>query len=408
MRKPIRHVAEDGTVTFRVRYKIKEDGKWAEKTTTFRGPEKEAAKAADAFAGMIAAVGPIEALQWQRRNDEGDPDEITTPTLDDWSETYIDSRTGITDGTRHGYRRTYALSYKPHIGTKPLHQITRADIAAALNTLGSTGGRKGTGYSDKTIANAHLLLASMFKEAVAEGLISKSPCARIRLPRATSHRSAEMILMSQADFHNLLTAIPEHYRPLVMTLFGTGMRWGEAEALEVRDVDVKAKTIRINKAAKWDTSKAQRVVGPPKTPTSDRTIYIDDFVTAALLPLTLDRPRNARLFTAPRGGALRHKSFWEEAWVPACKTAEMTDPRPRIHDARHTHASWLLAKNVQILTVSRRLGHHSVKMTGDLYGHLSPESQREAADAAGAVFNELFVMPAENAPAAIESSAAAS
>lgn len=406
MRKPIRHVAENGTITFRVRYKIKEDGKWAEKTTTFRGPEREAKRAADAFAGMVAAVGPREALAWQRDQDDDIPGTVETPTLDEWSEMYIDSRTGITDGTRHGYRRTYALSYKPHLGTKHLHEITRADIAAALNELGSTGGRKGTGYSDKSIANAHLLLASMFKEAVAEGVIAKSPAARIRLPRATSHRSAEMVLMSEADFYTLLTKTPEHYRPLVMALFGTGMRWGEAEALEVRDIDVKAKTIRINKAAKWDTSKAQRVVGPPKTEKSNRTIHVDDYVIAALLPLTIGRPRNARLFTAPRGGPLRHKSFWSEAWVPACEAAKMTDSRPRIHDARHTHASWLLGRGIPILTVSRRLGHHSVKMTGDLYGHLSPESQREAADAAGSVFSGLFELPTGTTAAAIEAAGA--
>ena len=73
-------------------------------------------------------------------------------------------------------------------------------------------------------------------------------------------------------------------------------------------------------------------------------------------------------------------------WLPACDKAGLTDPRPRIHDARHAHASWLIAKGVPLTVIQARLGHNSIKVTSDTYGHLSPDIQRAAADAAGLVF----------------------
>jgi integrase len=385
MRKIERYKAKDGTVTFRVRFRINGEST----SITFRGPEAEAKKNATEFAGILSALGPAGALEWQRKN-ELEHSDANSITLNEWAEHYIATRTRITEGTRHGYRRAYALSYGPLIGNKPVTAITRTHVAEALNHLATKGGRNGTGYSDKTLANAHLLLASMFKEAVEDELIRKSPTKGIHVPRGTDHQSVEMQLLTEADFVTLLNGIPVHYRPLVVTLFGTGIRWGEAEALEVRDVNFTAKTLRINKAAKWNTSKAQRDVGPTKTKRSNRVVPIDDILIAWLLPLTQGRAKSARLFTAPRGGPLRHKSFWQEAWVPACEKAGLVDPRPRIHDARHTHASWLIADNVNMVTIQRRLGHEKITTTIDTYGHLSAESQREAADAAGRVFSSVF------------------
>lgn len=385
MRKVDRHVAKDGTVTFRVRFRHQGEST----SITFRGPEPDAKRRAREFAGMLHAVGSAEALAWERRNDE--PQTTGTPTLDEWAETYIAGRTGITDGTRHGYRRDWALGYGPLIGQLHLDELRRDHIADALNHLTTKGGRKHTGYSDKSIANKHGLLASMLKEAVAENVIRTNPCARIKLPRRTSHEDAEMVLLSQADFEAFLTHVRDHYKPLVVTLFGTGIRWGEAEALQVRDVDLEAATVRITKAAKWDTSKAERIVGPTKTALSHRTVTLPHFVADTLEPLMVGRPRSARLFVAPRGGPLRHKAFWQEAWVPACTSAGLTDPRPKPHDARHTHASWLIAAGVPLPVIQRRLGHSSIKITVDTYGHLSPDIQRAAADAADAVFSPTLV-----------------
>lgn len=395
MRRPKKHVAKSGQVSFTVRFRT-DDG--TETSLTFRAMDKspsaikDAATDADLFSKMIDALGVDQALAWLRRNEEIPEEQALGPTLDEWAERFIDTRTGVTDGTRHNYRSTYRLTYGPHLGSMRLGEIGRDDIAAALNHLATSGRRDGKAYSDKSIANAHLLLASMFKEAVADQIIPSSPTARVKLPRATSHKKAEMVFLTAAEFARLVNASIEHYRPLVMTLGGTGMRWGEAEALEVRDVNLDAATVRINKAAKWDTSRAQRVVGPTKTKMSDRTVTLPPVLVDTLRPLVEGRPRSARLFTGLKGGPLRHKTFWSDVWLPACEAAGLNDPRPRIHDLRHSHASWLIEAGMSLVVIQRRLGHHSISVTADTYGHLSPDIQRAAAEAANLVLNEASLL----------------
>ena len=85
--------AKDGTTSYRVRYRL--DG--TSTSTTFRGPPNAAKREADAFAKMIHAVGPADALAWQRRND-GQHTGSSMP-LNDWAAEYIAGRTGVTDGT---------------------------------------------------------------------------------------------------------------------------------------------------------------------------------------------------------------------------------------------------------------------------------------------------------------------
>ena len=111
------------------------------------------------------------------------------------------------------------------------------------------------------------------------------------------------------------------------------------------------------------------------------------------------------MFTAPRGGPVLHRTFWSRVWVPAVsdhqcqphrdKSGPVVDcpdcweglePRPRIHDLRHTHASTLLGAGVPIHIVQLRLGHESIKTTVDTYGHLLPDAQAMAASAASLAF----------------------
>ena len=223
----------------------------------------------------------------------------------------------------------------------------------------------------------------MLTEAVLEGHIAANPCTRIRLPRRTTHDRGEMLLLSREDFAAIIDNAPEHYRPLLLTLAGTGIRWGEAEALEVRDINFKLATMRINKAAKWDTRQSQRVVGPTKTKHSDRTRHPPATVVEALRPLVEGKKRSDRVFIAPRGGPLRHKSVLARGMGASVRESRThrpapTHPRPppltRIlaDRERHEHARRRPA----------RLGHHSITVTADIYGHLSPDIQRAAADAA--------------------------
>lgn len=387
MSEPKRKAYVDGTIAYKVRFRLN----GTSSSTTFKGPpeyEADTKRAAAAFAGMVKAVGPAEALEWQRRNDADEVERRDLPTMNEWAEDYIATRTKASDGTRHGYRRDWANLFGPLIGDIPLDQLDRREISKAINWLVTKGGRDGTGYSDKSMKNAFGFLNAALNLAVHDRLIPANPCATVELPERTGHKTVEMYLFSQEEYDALISAIRPHYRPLVEALAGTGMRWGEAEALQVGDVLLdNAPRLLVTKAAKWDTSKAQRVVGPTKTKNGKRTITLPNETAAALEPLLRNRPKRARLFDAPKGGPLRHKSFWMDAWRPAMHDLGLTDPWPRPHDLRHSHASWLIAQGVPLPVIQKRLGHHSITVTVDIYGHLSPDIQRAAADAASMFFS---------------------
>jgi integrase len=100
----------------------------------------------------------------------------------------------------------------------------------------------------------------------------------------------------------------------------------------------------------------------------------------------LDRPRSHRLFLPPHGGPLRHKTFYVDIWQKkALAGAGLDDPQPRIHDLRHSHVAWLIAAGAPLPVIQQRLGHEKITTTIDTYGHLLPDVQRAAAEAADVV-----------------------
>lgn len=364
--------AATGETYYRVRYRRAGQ----QKALTFWGPSAKAD--ADEFTGLLATLGADRAVTWWNAQLDQLDD---SPTLDDWFGRYLRSLTGITDGTRVSYERIYARVWSPALGQRPLTMIAREDVAQVVNQLSAT-------KSDKTVRNAFGVLTSCLKVAVADGLIPANPSTGIRLPRRTEHTATEMRFLTHDEWRRLYTELPRHYRPLFSTLVGTGMRWGEAEALLVGDVVLDGMVlddgrivpvVRIGKAAKWNASRATRDVGPTKTRRSNRTVALPLEVVEELAPL-LDRSPAERLFLAPRGGQLRHRTVYDD-WKAAVARAGLV-PQPRIHDLRHTHVAWLIAHGQSLPVIQARLGHENITTTIDRYGHLLPDLQAAAADAA--------------------------
>lgn len=372
MRTPQRLESDrTGEVYYRVRYR--RDGK--QRALSFYGPTAKAD--ATEFAGLLDTLGADRAVAWWNAHLDGEP---VGTTLDAWFARHVETMTGVTEGTRLTYRRTYDRVWSPELGSMPLDAITREHIARIVNALSAT-------KSDKTVKNAYGIIATAFKVAVRDGHIPDTPCKDIRLPRRTEHESAEMRFLTHAEWVALHDALPPHYRPLFTFLIGTGLRWGEAEALQVRDVELDPQpVVRVTKAAKWNASKARREVGPTKTRKSKRTVTLPPEVVAALTPL-LERGGAERLFVAPRGGELRHRTVYDE-WKLATQRADL-DPQPRIHDLRHTHVAWLIAAGIPLPVIQARLGHEQITTTIDRYGHLLPDLQHQAAAAAQAAMSGL-------------------
>lgn len=363
-----RGTRKDGSTYVQVLYRL--DGK--QSSTSF-----EDLASASKFQKLVQKFGPAKALE----TIGADP-KFSALTVCEWIEHHIDHLTGLRKSTLYDYRSYLKNDIGDHLGDLPLTTLSRDDIAKWMQGLLSAGS------SGKTIANKHGFLSSALNAAVRAGHIPSNPAAGQRLP--TSERR-ETIYLTQDDFVRLLSNVTEFWCPLVEFLVASGCRWGEATALKPSDIDRANGTVRITRAWKRTYDRAGYEIGPPKTKKSIRTINVPKAVLDKL------DYSNEWIFLNKAGRPVRGNGFHDRIWRPA---VERTWPsvdrdgnpivdksvpilRPRIHDLRHTCASWLVLAGVPLPVVQQHLGHESINTTISLYAHIDRRSMQTAADVIG-------------------------
>jgi integrase len=264
------------------------------------------------------------------------------------------------------YRSYAKLDIGPALGDYPLADLSRDDITAWIND------QVASEASAKTIKNKHGFLSGALKAAVHADKIDANPCERIRLPRWDRQ---EMVFLTHEQFQTLKAATTEYWQPMVEFLAASGCRFGEASALRPGDVDRKHHTVRIVRAWKYHSGGYE--LGTPKTKRSVRTIDVPASV--------LDRLDYSGefLFRNQAGGPVRIHGFHRRVWRPAVIKAKL-EPPPRIHDLRHTCASWMVQAGIPLPVIQRHLGHESIQTTVDIYSHLDRGSGRAASAAISA------------------------
>lgn len=381
---PEPRITPRGEMRWRVRYRI--DGTQTSKSFTTEQGALEFADLIDRF-GPEKAVGILEARI-------GAPETLTVLQL---CENHLDNLTGVQPDTIRGYRGM--LKDLGPLAELPANAVTETDIGEWVEALVAAGA------SGKTAANKHGFLASVFKRAHSKGQVPTNPCTDTRIPRTVARK---MVVLTREELDLLLTYIPEFWRLFVKFLFFTGLRFGEATALRIMDLDLPNGSLSV--AQSW---KKGRVLGAPKSRRSLRTVRMPDHLVKELTELAEGRGAQEFVFVNQRGAAIRQNTFHKNVWAPAVRlingepanrpgapnerSGERRDEsgqavkpsktplgkRPRIHDARHTCASWLLSAGVSIYVVQDHLGHESIKTTVDTYGHLLPGARDAVADALG-------------------------
>lgn len=351
----------DGTYYWQVRFR--ENG--VERSLSWDTPD-DAAK----FDALVRKLGPAKARDICRIIDSP----TRTTTLRAWLDKHNDTLTGVEPGTLARYKAYVANDIGPALGDIPLAALSRDDIARWINDMAADGA------SGKTIANKHGYLAGALNAAVAAKQIPTNPCDGNKLPRWDRE---EMTFLTHDEFATLHDAVSEYWKPIVQFLVASGARWSEVSALRPSDVDQSTSTVRITKA--WKTGAGGYVLGVPKTKKSVRTINMPADVLKQL------DYRGEWLFTnSGRGragdtGPVRIHSFSPNVWRPAIARAREKGltKAPRIHDMRHTCASWMIQAGIPLPVVQQHLGHESITTTVQVYGHLDRRSAEAAAAAIG-------------------------
>lgn len=283
-------------------------------------------------------------------------------------------------GTRTGYQLEIDRYVEnTALGITPWRAVTAATVSDWLLML------QARGLSAKTIINVHGLLSSSWKEAMKAGDTGVNPFDGLG-PVNRVHPEDVAVYLTPQQFETLYDLTPDFYKPLVYCLAATGGRISELLALPAKNVDAVNSLIKIRQSWKKSEVIGQFVLGPPKTPRSRRDISVDEYTLSLLMTAAEGKKPDGFIFTGKRGRRLDYKHFYQNIWLDTVNSLPVTEfpKRPRIHDLRHTHASWLIGSGHNILEVSRRLGHEKVSTTADTYGHLFPTAETGmAADIAG-------------------------
>ncbi len=332
---------------------------------------------------LIDRVGPDKAREIMRIVQ----DEREVQTLAQFLTAHIDTLTGVEKGTTARYRAYVRNDIAGTIGDIPITNLTQADIARWMHGLTGRGNNPPSG---KTVKNKRDFLSGALKDAVKRGLIKANPAEDVRNPRWDR---AEMVFLERDEFKLLLSEVPDYWRPLVEFLVASGCRWSEATALTPKAVDVAAGIVRITKA--WKTGAGGYTLGVPKTKMSVRTINVPKRVLNQL-----DLSGDWVFTNSGRGhgqfadgtvradaNPVRIHSFHPNVWRPAIERATKAGltKSPRVHDLRHTCASWLIAAGRPLPAVQAHLGHEDIQTTVNVYGHLDRSSGRGNADALDAM-----------------------
>lgn len=248
------------------------------------------------------------------------------------------------------------MHVEPYWGGWQIGLIKRSDVQTWLAAF-SAGA--------STVRKAHACLAQVLDVAVGDGgVLASNPACGVRLPRKPKGAKAYLTAKQVKTLAN------DSKRPeLIWLLATTGLRWGEAAALRVRDVNVLRCRISVERNAVTVGSKV--IIGTPKTH-EQRTVAVPKKVMRMVEPLLKDKLPDALLWPAGNGGSLPTPSRpdWYYGNLERVMSANEGFPYVTPHGLRHVAAGLMVGPGASVKVVQAQLGHTSAVMTLDTYTDL--------------------------------------
>ena len=339
------HIQKRGPSRYKVRYRGP-DGKERSKTFPRKGD-------ADRFAVTVEADrvrGAWVAPERGRR------------AVSEYADLWLSTLT-CKPKTRAGYESILNRWILPAFGSRPVSKVSWSVIERFKANMAEAQ------KSPQTIKNALNVLRPILGAAVRDGALLKNPVddvksSGVRLSSRARFESAETIValaetMDDASgLHVLFAAF-------------TGLRAGECAALRVSDLDLLRSRVTVRESV---SEVHGRIVFTTTKNHSARSVAIPRFLCERLathLELRgVARDPKGMVFTSPDGSVLRHSNYYRRVFKPAVKAFGLDGFR--FHDLRHTCAAMLIQQGAHPRAIMERLGHSSIKVTLDTYGHLFP------------------------------------
>jgi integrase len=248
----------------------------------------------------------------------------------------------------------------PAFGEWPIGDIEPVDIRAFVAALVNRG------LSPATVKATYHVVSRICATATIDGVIPRSPCVGVHLPRDVHHQ--EMHFLTASQVRVLAESIEKRYRVLIYTAAYTGMRWGELAGLQTDRCNFLRGSVDVAQALSEVNGRMD--VGPTKTGRA-RTISLPRFLIELLAAhLAEYGSPGGYVFTSAEGAPLR-RNFYRRHYRPAVARTSLPQGL-RFHDLRHTCVALLVAQGAHPKEIQERLGHSTIKLTFDRYGHIFP------------------------------------
>ena len=309
-------------------------------------------------------------------------------TISEYSARWIDAYCSHLTAATYNTRARYIDRLVDLIGDIPIASVRPTDLSRYMQRF--------AGMSDSTIRNAASTVKSLFRAALADGIIPRDPSAALTLPHGTrgTHRA---ITPAERD---LIMRTQHRLRPAALLMLFAGLRRGEVLALNIdRDVDFAARTITVRSAVRFAVDGTPRIVDP-KTEAGKRVIPLLDELADELRPLH-------GLACPSASGAMMTSRAWIKGWssyntalavtLNGHRRRRKTDPwtpvNIRAHDLRHTFATYCYNAGVDLKSCMSWMGHADQTVTMRIYTHLTAEREKSSENALRESLKTAFHVP---------------
>jgi len=313
-----------------------------------------------------------EALQWEKEFQLQQQGSIEM-SFADFVQVYREDRTPrLKESTAVMKDNIIDTKLVPYFGQKPIQEITTRDVMQWQNEmLRYRDPKTGKPYSKSYLKTIHNQLSAVFNHAVRHYKLKENPA--MLAGNMGTEKGIQMDFFTKEEYLRFADAMMDE--PMAyycfQVLYWCGIREGEMLALTLDDIDFQKRTIRINKT--FHQIKGKDIVTEPKTPKSNRTVQMPDFLADELMDyvkMQYGLQNTDRLF--PVG-----KSYLYRMMKKGCEGAGLR--KIRVHDLRHSHVSLLIHMGFSAVAIAERVGHESVDITYR-YSHMFPSVQNDMAN----------------------------
>ena len=330
----------------------------------------------------------IQVESKKQRGEWINPDRAAIKLVD-WSERWLATRSHLKPKTLEGYESLLQIHVLPHFGNSSLDRIEPLAVEEWVALL------RQKGLSSSRVRQAHQVLNSILKSAVRNRYLLSNPAEGIPLPPLPRK---EMLFLDAAEVQRLAEAAGPH-DTLIFTLAYGGLRWGEAVALRRPSINILRSTIEV--AESLAEVRGEMIFGPTKN-YKRRTVTVPSFLRDRLNGHLIEHgvagstdlvfTSAGRVYKHGReavggGQPMWHSNFTRSVWRPAVLAAGLP-AKLRIHDLRHTAVALMIAAGAHPEMIKRQLGHSSIVVTMDRYGHLFPSENDAIATALDATYRQ--------------------